>query len=436
MLDPFLLNLIQDFDLDQIAEYVNSGGKFTATDDATEETYLMRAIDMWTQSTDDDDYGPEGSPVTFDFDDTARHILSIIIAHGVPDINFFAYNLQTALFYAAASGSLPLIRYLVEHGADSTDEDDIGDSPVYVAMAANRIDATRYFIETTFWPPCKSPVIMAVWLRLPHMLDIAISHYGGNLQYLNAALIEAAVLNHHEMITQLIDAGADPNYIDPHSETALIAAVKNNSVESIETLILDHGVTQTYAPNQLTIHHGESESQYTGLNPVEMMLVIFGSQQRIQSLHAFALLLVNPLPPTQCVIELARDATHDFSVYARVYHAMYFCACIPDNQVTLSQPPDHTLLCTLAFRGLIHIPRLIRIRSNEFMCAFSPFIRHIVYTVMTIQSLGVSRLPLEYLPLELWLEIVTFLYYTHVDMTTHISPAQLRRLKTYIQRLF
>lgn len=138
------------------------------------------------------------------------------------------------LHRAAHVGDLEAIRKSAASGADLNSRDSSGRTPAHVAAFASNDEALRVLAElgadmnaleggmydvVTIAAVADDPALVSLALDLGNRADLVTSIYQGT------ALIAAAHLGHHEVVTRLAAAGAPLDHINNLGWTALIEAV-------------------------------------------------------------------------------------------------------------------------------------------------------------------------------------------------------------------
>ncbi|XP_075238445.1 ankyrin repeat protein mann-cup isoform X1 [Lycorma delicatula] len=119
----------------------------------------------------------------------------------------------TPLWCAAVSGKLPVIRCLVQHGADVNAVSDSGSTPVRSACFMTHLDIVSYLVE------CGA--------------DILKTNYNGGTCLINS-------VQSVQLCVYLLEHGASVNARDIQNKTALHYAIQEHRFETTK-LLLDHG---------------------------------------------------------------------------------------------------------------------------------------------------------------------------------------------------
>nr|BAL61211.1 fem-1 homolog A-like protein [Locusta migratoria manilensis] len=131
--------------------------------------------------------------------------------HEVPDDH--SVHCVTPLRCAAVTGRLPVIKCLVEHGADINAISDSGSTPVRSACFMTHLDIVSYLVE--------------------HGADILRPNYNGGTCLINS-------VQSVQLCLYLLQNGASVNTRDIQNKTALHYAIQEHRFETTK-LLLDHG---------------------------------------------------------------------------------------------------------------------------------------------------------------------------------------------------
>lgn len=137
--------------------------------------------------------------------------------------NFIPGRGQTALWWAANQGCLPLVKELLKRGADINSPDHYGGTPLTSAASAGQLEVVRYLVEQG----------ADLYAKLT-------TDYGDNIPDGRNALHLAVNKGHVAVAEYLLEAGCDPNEACSHGFTPLMTAAMNNLYEMAE-MLLSHG---------------------------------------------------------------------------------------------------------------------------------------------------------------------------------------------------
>ncbi len=158
---------------------------------------------------------------------TALHIAALsgslemvkyLVEHGA-EINYKKTFDQTALHMAAKSGSLKIFKYLVEHGADIKCKNSLDENALYVAASSGSLEIVKYLVE--------------------HGADINCKN-----SYYQTALHNAVRSGSMEIVKYLVEHSADNNSGFLDDENALYLAASSGSLEIVKYLV-EHGAKVT-----------------------------------------------------------------------------------------------------------------------------------------------------------------------------------------------
>jgi ankyrin repeat protein len=139
-----------------------------------------------------------------------------------PDLqgNFHPGRGQSALWWAANHGYLPLAAELIQRGANVNTPDHHGGTPLTTAASAGRVEMVRYLVE--------------------HGADIHArlsTQFPGGVSDGRKAIHLAVTNGHVEVVKYLLDQGCDPNEPGGSGYTPLIVAAENNFYDLADLLI-------------------------------------------------------------------------------------------------------------------------------------------------------------------------------------------------------
>jgi len=195
----------------------------------------------------------------------------------VKDINFVIDG-WTVLHAAATVGCAPLVKYILTiNGVDANAKGKKGATPLVCAIDNHHQDCAKLLMEEGHadvnagasegsW----NPVLSAAYKGDVESLKFLIQNSNGNLDvemvqkeqkgYHAIHFAAASKDNAKELLTVLLDAGADINALNENGQTALHIAVFWNNVEAVQ-LLVDRGADKTIknksgrTAEQLAIHY-------------------------------------------------------------------------------------------------------------------------------------------------------------------------------------
>jgi ankyrin repeat protein len=209
-----------------------------------------------------------------------------LIAHGA-DVNARSDTDRTALLVAASYPStVNVIRLLLDHGADLRAEDRGGSTALSLAIGSGSIDVVRFLVEKGLDPRALPPLalragfarndlattdyllttaskpgteifsVATIWQpadRIAHWIELGagVNSSAGTAQYartplMNAVTSEAGTI---ETVKLLLDRGADPNAKMTEGETPLDWAIYSGDRAKIDAL-QQHGAVRGTGPRR------------------------------------------------------------------------------------------------------------------------------------------------------------------------------------------
>lgn len=137
--------------------------------------------------------------------------------------NFIPGRGQTALWWAANQGCLPLVKELLKRGADINAPDHYGGTPLTTAASSGHLEVVRYLVE------------QGADLHAKLTTD-----FGDGIPDGRNALHLAVNKGHVAVAEYLLAAGCDPNEVCGRGFTPLMVAAMNNLYEMAD-MLLAHG---------------------------------------------------------------------------------------------------------------------------------------------------------------------------------------------------
>ena len=170
-------------------------------------------------------------------------IITILVQY-IDNINFYAYG--TFVYWASKDGNVVIVRALLERGADPNKIFYDYDDALFVAAGQGHINVIKLLLT---WDTIDKPIWQE---RLVKVLKQASSRghvdvvcflveYGIAVSGLTAALVSAVAHNQVEVVSYLIDHGADYNNATIDEYTLLTYSCNKHYVDMVR-LLLAHGV--------------------------------------------------------------------------------------------------------------------------------------------------------------------------------------------------
>ncbi|KAL6718697.1 hypothetical protein ACLMJK_002931 [Lecanora helva] len=197
---------------------------------------------------------------------------------------------ETTLHIATEYGREPVVRLLIDSGADVDATDGFRNTALHVACQHNHPEIVRSLIdagaEINAARNDKKPALhIACFSNHPEIVRLLIDK-GADINAIDiwgeTALHGACLCNHLEIVHSLIDRGADVNAIDDYGETALHGACRHNHL-GIVRLLIDKG-----ADVQATTPSGDTALDLACLDrrwEIARMLIGAGAGADISSLR-------------------------------------------------------------------------------------------------------------------------------------------------------
>jgi ankyrin repeat protein len=181
-------------------------------------------------------------------------IVKILITYDASNkkayINHRTKDGSTAIMFAASDGSLEMVMYLIENGADIHYMDDYDNTALIFASTSQSPDTVAYLIEQGaniehINKNSATPLIMAAYKGHPNNLNILLQA-GANFSHIDInekSVLQFAAENGDVAKVQiLLDCGVDTNHADIRGDTALIAAASKGHIAVVK-LLLKNGVS-------------------------------------------------------------------------------------------------------------------------------------------------------------------------------------------------
>lgn len=169
---------------------------------------------------------------------------SVLLKHGA-DANGSSEGDITPLFAATQAASVDCARVLLDNGADANFKDNEGTTALFKAIQAGRIDVMSALLDHGANPnlPCpKHPLWPSCYH--PEALGLLLSR-GADHKRTPGIMELAASLKKLESVKILVSAGVSPNVRKDGSYTPLASAIRDDSAE-IVTYLLENGADPNY----------------------------------------------------------------------------------------------------------------------------------------------------------------------------------------------
>jgi ankyrin repeat protein len=290
---PALVSAIQRGSASEVERLLKAGANANAVDGEGVPVLMTATLfanaDMLelllARGADPNRTGPSGATALMwavpDVEKTQR-----LIAHGA-DVNARSDTDRTALLVAASYPStVNVIRLLLDHGADLRAEDRGGSTALSLAIGSGSIDVVRFLVEKGLDPRALPPLalragfarndlattdyllttaskpgteifsVATIWQpadRIAHWIELGagVNSSAGTAQYartplMNAVTSEAGTI---ETVKLLLDRGADPNAKMTEGETPLDWAIYSGDRAKIDAL-QQHGAVRGTGPRR------------------------------------------------------------------------------------------------------------------------------------------------------------------------------------------
>ncbi|CAK3896807.1 ankyrin repeat [Lecanosticta acicola] len=182
--------------------------------------------------------GPYGeSPFAVSLTPSKSHLSQLYLQYGA-DPNAIMGNNETP-FTQAMNKSTPasLIETMLVYDADANFKNGRGETPLFKAIGAERLDLVTMLLDHGADPNLPGPKIM-LWPAVHHsrILEILLER-GSDLRRAPGVLELATSINSRKAIDLLLKHGADPNAKKDGIYTPLCSAIRDNHEDLVELLI-------------------------------------------------------------------------------------------------------------------------------------------------------------------------------------------------------
>ena len=296
------------------------------------------------------------------FDDDARRILELLITEGKVDINQFSdtQSDESPILLASQAGCIPLIEFLVSHGACCDVVDNDGASPMMRAVEYHQIEAAKVIeLHTQNPDDCllslaleHSPKYIFPRLYAERRFDISQkvrdcllrqAVLGGLTRYVKDILADGGnpclqdvygytllhLTSSPRVASLLTFHGADVNAVTNNNATPLDSAVEHGEYELVAQFLRNDSLRQGHGIQRFTILNGLCDD-YAMRRIAEELLTFNPVRQVICPLYN--------LPST----DNWRDVQMMQYIYlVHLYHAMF--PCCDESHCYLNEPHDISL---------------------------------------------------------------------------------------------
>ena len=175
-------------------------------------------------------------------------IIKYLFEHGA-DVNYKKKGGESVLHYAAKFGSLEIVKYLVEHGADVNCKNKRNKSVLHNAAKSGSLEIVKYLVEhgadvnnkneknkSVLHNAAKSGSLEMVKYLVEYGADVTCETKWENISVLH----HAAESDSLEIVKYLVEHGADVNNKDKGGGSVLHNAAKSGSLQIVKYLV-EHG---------------------------------------------------------------------------------------------------------------------------------------------------------------------------------------------------
>jgi len=219
-----------------------------------QETPLIVAIKRLGAIEDDQTAPPieDGpGPITFEFEPLISEIFDILITEGRVSVDCLSGDRgDSALHYAVQTGSIPLIKFLLAHGASPLIRNHSDFTPLEMAIIYNRTDVVLFLMEVTDPPvdPEESALHSCIFHDMPHMLQPILDSPFNTQAHIDYTALAAVDRGNTCVLRHLVERGAKL----PDS-TVSITAIQNFDLDMLWFLLIECGFPQVADANGVSL---------------------------------------------------------------------------------------------------------------------------------------------------------------------------------------
>jgi len=226
------------------------------------------------------------------------HLATLVVLYGdsqikmaeadVEGVVWGDYRGRTLVHWASTIGSLPIVRYLIEHGVDKNSHDNNEKSALHYACGKGHLPLVRYLLkhgcnihardeggDTVLHAACKSGSLPLVQYLLKEGIDKHVRNDNG------ATILHAACASGSLPLVQyLLKAGLDKNACDDDGWSIVHSACESGSLPLVEFLVHEGLDIHVHDQDDVTILHTAIES---GSLPLIKYLVGLGLDIRLEN---------------------------------------------------------------------------------------------------------------------------------------------------------
>ena len=174
-----------------------------------------------------------------------KHCFNLMQNAGV-DMFFVDKNNQTALFKAAESGNLVLLRTLLEQKLDPEHTDNFGENALMVALRCGNRSVAECLLKIAHDPvkiidnEGATLLHKAAWGNLPELAKLLLEEYGFDLEtkdhYGRTALHVAAYQGNTRFLKYLLEKSANVNAVNNEGRTPIFSGAYDGNLKTIKLL--------------------------------------------------------------------------------------------------------------------------------------------------------------------------------------------------------